>query len=302
MLKIPRITANYIRRGFNNFDDLDDNPLTVPDISLNFHYPDCVMFALLMEIKKPKNILDFGSYFGLLPILSEHLFKLYGNGQKFNWTLVDDCSYVKELAYFIKRQGNLSNTLLTNQHVETWKISNMPLHKSAMFEQHGEYCVPPTTPEEFYKFWAEFTNYYRLDNPSKSMFTNLELVPSECKFDLVMFDLAAENYDVNLEMWKTLTNNYINDDAIVVMDDVLPRHPKAMSLFLHILDTTEFSPVAFSAGKIAMMKKQHKEEFINKVNQAGLIAKSNAVSAQEYFNFFVNNTYKWGTYLNLKAN
>jgi hypothetical protein len=300
MLNIPRITNNYFAQGFKGVDYY--YALSEPDIGLNFHYPDCAMFALLMEIKNPKYILDLGSYFGMLPLLTEHLHKLYGESKKFDWTLIDNCSYVKELADCIKGYSNLTGTYLLDQHLETWKTKNVKPYKVDMFEQHGEYCMPPTTPDEFYKFWDKFSNHFQLDNPKKEMHTSFNSVPFSRKFDLVMFDLSAENFDENLEMWNTLTGQYVQDDAIIVMDDILPKHPKAMALFLYILDKTDFSPVAFSTNKIAMQRKDFHDKFIfTDTAKAGLVAKGES-SKETYFNFYVRHSYKWGNYLNLKAN
>lgn len=301
MLQIPRITDNYIIKGFRTLDYFS---LNEPDIGLNFHYPDCAFFTLLMEIKKPKHILDLGSYFGLLPILTEELYKLYGDGKKFHWTLIDNCSYVKELADFIRGDGTFSGIYLRDYHLKTWKIENMKLYKSAMFEKHGEYCVPPSTPAEFYGFWEKFTTYYKLDNPHKEMYTGFSSIPFQRKFDLVMFDLAAENFDENLDMWTILTEKYINDDAIIVMDDIIPRHPRAMSLFLYLMDKTDFSPVAFSTNKIAMMRKDFHDKFIfTDTLEAGLRAEGLPTRdvPQPYFNFYQHHSYKWGNYLNLRA-
>lgn len=298
MLQIPRITESYIQLGLKNLDQV---ALFKPDIGLNFHYPDCAFFALLMELKNPKHILDLGSYFGLLPILTEHLHSMYGEGKKFDWTLIDNCSYVKELADYIKGNGDFNGRFLNSKHLETWKVSNLTPWKKDMFELHGEYCVPPATPEEFYLFWEKFTSYYKMGNPKKEMYVSLNDIPSKKKFDLVMFDLAAEAYDNNLEMFNTLVNEHINEDAIIVMDDILPRHPRAMSMFYYIIDYTEFVPVAFSTNKIAIQRKQFKEEFIfNTTANSGLRAEGMAI--QPYFNFYFHKSYKWGDYLNLRAN
>lgn len=302
MLQIPKITDNFVWKGFKT---LDHGDLFEPDIALNFHYPDCAFFALLMEIKNPKYILDLGSYFGMLPILTEQLHTLYGDNKKFNWTLIDNCLYVKELAEFVKGTGEFSGRFLRQLHLDTWKLENIKPWKQAMFEISGEYCVPPSTPDEFVKFWEKFTEYYKLGNPYKEMYDSLESIPDQRKFDLVMFDLAADGFEENLEIFQNLVANYINEDAIIVMDDILPRHPRGFALFQWIIDNTDFSPVAFSTNKIAIQKKQFKDDFMfNKVVNGGYRADGSLTQAlpQKYFNFFIHKAYKWGEYLNLKAN
>jgi hypothetical protein len=303
MLQIPRITSKFISEGFNN--TIDQIALFEPDIALNFHYPDCVLFALLIELKNPKHILDLGSYFGMLPLLTEHLHALYGDNKKFNWTLVDNCSYVKELTNFIKGDVKFSGRFLKQFHVDTWNIKNVKPWKQQMFEIHGEYCVPPSTPEEFATFWEKFTSYYKIGNPYKEMYNSLTSIPSQRKFDLVMFDLAAESFEENLEIFQDLLDNYITDDAIIVMDDIYPKHPRGMALFQWIIDNTDFIPLAFSTNKIAIQQKQFKNEFMfTTVMNAGLRANGSFTHAipQEHFNFFFHKAYKWGDFLNLRAN
>ena len=304
MLQIPRITSNFISEGFNK--TLDHVALFKPDIALNFHYPDCVFFTLLMELKNPKHILDLGSYFGMLPILTEKLHSLYGENKKFNWTLIDNCSYVKELANFTKGTGELSGKFLKQFHLNSWKLANIMPFKQQMFEVHGEYCVPPTTPEEFFIFWEKFTTFYKIDNPPyREMYDSLKSIPDQRKFDLVLFDLAADGFEENQVIFQNLVDNYITDDAIIVMDDIYPKHPRGMALFQWIIDTTGFLPVAFSTNKVALIKKQFKDKFMfTTVMDAGLRANGSFTYAvpQEHFNFFFHTAYKWGDFLDLKAN
>ena len=303
MLQIPRITANYVWQGFNN--TIDQTALFKPDIALNFHYPDCAFFALLMELKNPKHILDLGSYFGLLPILTENLHTLYGEDKKFNWTLIDNCSYVKELADFTRGNGALSGKFLKQFHLNSWKLENINPEKQKMFEVHGGYCVPPSTPEEFTTFWEKFTSHYKIKNPYKEMYSGLKSIPDQRKFDLVMFDLASESFEENLEIFQDLVNNYMTDDAIIVMDDIYPKHPRGMALFQWIIDNTDFVPLAFSTNKIAIQQKQFKNEFMfTTVMNADLRANGSFTHdvPQKYFNFFFHNAYKWGDFLNLRAN
>lgn len=302
MLQVPRITSKFITEGFNN--TLDQVALFEPDIALNFHYPDCVFFALLLELKNPKHVLDLGSYFGMLPVLTEHLHALYGDNKKFNWTLVDNCTYVKELADFIRGNGTLSGRFLKEFQVNTWKVENIKPDKQQMFEIQGNYCVPPSTPEEFATFWEKFTTYYELGNPYKEMYDSLSSIPDKRKFDLVMFDLAAGS-EQNFEIFQNLINNHINDDAIIVMDDIYPKHPGGMALFQWIIDTTDFIPLAFSTNKIAIQRKQFKDKFMfTTVMDTGHRANGSFRQAitQPYFNFFFQKTYKWGDFLDLRAN
>ena len=71
-LLIPRLTKEYIRDGMKV---LNYYTFYEPEVVLNFNYPDVVLFALLAHVKKPKNILDLGSFFGLLPFAVEEIFR-----------------------------------------------------------------------------------------------------------------------------------------------------------------------------------------------------------------------------------
>ncbi len=301
MLQIPKITENYISQGFKT---IDQTALLEPNMGLNFFYPDCVMFALLLDIQNPTRVLDLGSYFGLLPILTEQLHKLYGTGKKFQWTLIDNCSYVKELSDFIKGQGPFTGAHLKNRHLETWKLENIKKEKQHFFESTDRYCIPPSTPEEFHIFWKKFTDHHKFDNPNKEMFTGFDTMPKDRKFELAMFDLSSENFDVNKRMFELLVNEYGSDDIIVVMDDISPQHPNSMALFNYILDTTDFLPLAFSTNKIAIQRKKFKDNFIFKrtveAGHHGLGSPTKDIP-QTYFNFFFRSAYKWGDYLNLGA-
>ena len=301
MLQIPKITERYISQGFKT---IDQKALLEPNIGLNFFYPDCVMFALLLDIQNPSRVLDLGSYFGLLPILSEQLHKLYGEGKKFQWTLIDNCSYVKELADFIQGRGPFTGIHLKNRHLETWKLENIEEEKQHFFKKTDQYCIPPYTPEEFHAFWKKFTEHFKLDNPNKEMYTGFDTMPADRKFELAMFDLASENFEVNKMMFETLVKDYASDDIIIVMDDISPQHPNSMALFNYILDTTDFLPLAFSTNKIAIQRKEFKEDFIfNKTAKAGHRGRGLPTKdvPQPYFNFFFRSAYKWGDYLNLGA-
>jgi hypothetical protein len=275
-----------------------------PDIALNFQFVDCALFALLMEAKNPTHILDVGSYFGMLPILSEQLHWMYGDQKKFNWTLVDDCSYVKEIANYFKGIGEFSGTNLRATHRDTFLVKNTKQWKQVMFEIHGDYCIPPVSPSEFNLFWDKFTNYYKLQRPSIEMHTALDSIPAGRKFDLVMFDLAAESYDTNLLMFQRLLE-IVSDDAIIVMDDLNPAHPKAMALFQYIIDTTDFSPLAFSNNKIAIQRKKYKQDFIfTTIVNAGLygVGEQMKVTEAPYYMFFRQYGYKWEDYIVVRPN
>ena len=122
------------------------------------------------------------------------------------------------------------------------------------------------------------------------------------KFDLVHFDLTAGAYELNKEVFEQLAANNLSDDGIIVFDDMTPRHPKMLLFFQYLITKTEFRPIAFSTGKIALMRRGHKQAFIDKALAAGLIDPDDERSY--YYAFLVEGhpDSDWGDFLNLRAN
>jgi hypothetical protein len=68
------------------------------------------------------------------------------------------------------------------------------------------------------------------------------------------------------------------------------------------LATSDFRPVAFSTGKIAMMRKKHKPGFIFSVDNAGL--RQVIHTRDSYFSFALagGEETDWGDFLDLRTN
>jgi hypothetical protein len=297
-LVIPRLTREYIRDGFKT---LDWHSLYAPDLVLNFHYPDVALFALLAHIKQPKHILDLGSFFGMLPFIVEEIYRSSGSTKQFNWTLVDTCLYTKELAEAIKNRSPISTRYLSQVHFDAWRQENVLPWKERWFQKSGDYFLPPSNPFEFGIFWYKFSSHYNIPNPYIKMFETIEEVQDR-KFDLVHFDLTAGASELNKNMFNYIAEHKLNDDGIIVFDDMRPQHPKMLVFFQYILATSDFRPVAFSTGKIAMMRKQHKPGFIFNMEQAGL--KQLNHTRDSYFSFAMagGEETDWGDFLDLRAN
>lgn len=299
-LAIPRLTEEYVRDGYKSFDWYT---FYNPDIVLNFHWPDAVLFTLLAHVKKPKHILDLGSYFGILPFVVEEISRINNCPESFDWTLIDSCLYTKELASVVKGEIALTLRYLNNYHLNTWHVDNVPSWKeNTLFKRVGDYYLPPSTPLEFENFWTALSTHYKVSQPSMTMFESIEEV-QDIKFDLVHFDLAAGNYQVNKAMFNLISVHKLNDDGIIVFDDMRPQHPNMLLLFQYILETSDFRPIAFSTGKIAMMRKKYKAEFILNVENAGL-KEIDRRKRDNYYSFAVSDgeDAKWGDFLDLRAN
>lgn len=297
-LVIPRLTEEYIRDGFKT---LDWHAFYKPDTVLNFHYPDVVLFSLLAHVKKPKHILDLGSFFGMLPFIVEEIFRSSGSNEQFNWTLVDTCLYTKEFAEAIKNNTPISARYLNQKHFNAWRQENVLPWKEAFFNKSGDYFLPPSNPMEFRAYWHRLSSSYNVPMPPMVMFESIEEV-NDTKFDLVHFDLTAGASELNKRMFNHIAEHKLNDDGIIVFDDMRPQHPKMLLFFQYILATTDFRPVAFSTGKIAMMRKKYKPEFIFKVDNEGLREVNH--TRDNYFSFALagGEETDWGDFLDLRAN
>ena len=300
-LVIPRLTEEYIRDGLKS---LDWYTLYAPDVVLNFHWPDAVLFTLLAHVKKPKHILDLGSYFGILPFVVEEISRINNCPESFDWTLIDSCLFTKELAAVVKGEITLSSHYLNNYHLNTWHCrgTGQSWKENVLFKRIGNYYLPPSTPLEFENYWSSLATHYKIPKPSMRMFESIEEV-QDTKFDLVHFDLAAGDYQVNKEMFNLISVHKLNNGGIIVFDDMRPQHPNMLLLFQYILATSDFRPIAFSTGKIAMMRKKYKAEFILNVENAGL-REINLQYRDNYYSFAVNGgrDTEWGDFLDLRAN
>lgn len=297
-LRIPRLTREYIRDGFKT---LNWHSFYEPDLVLNFHYPDVVLFALLAHVKQPKHILDLGSFFGMLPFIVEEIYRSSDSTKQFNWTLVDTCLYTKEFAEAITNNTPISARYLNQTHFDAWRCENVLPWKEVMFKRFGDYFVPPSTPSEFDTFWYRFALHHKIPKPFMTMFETIEQV-KDTKFDLVHFDLTAGASELNKNMFNHLITHNLSDDGIIVFDDMRPQHPKMLVFFQYILATSDFRPVAFSTGKIAMMRKQYKAEFIFKADNEGLREVKH--TRDDYFSFQLagGEETDWGDFLDLRAN
>jgi hypothetical protein len=242
-----------------------------------------------------------------MPFTIEEIFRSADCQGNFNWTLVDNCLYTKELAESIRNSTSLSNRWLSQRHLDEWHEDNIsPRKKERLFlEKVGQYHLPPSNLTEFEAYWFRLAIFHRIPKPNMVMFESLQEVKDK-KFDLVHFDLAAGAYEVNRDTFEYLINNSLSDDGIVVFDDMTPKHPNMLILLQSILTTTSFRPIAFSTGKIAMMRKQYKNSFIDAAYKAGLMEDLNKVSTlpDEYYSFqrCGGSESNWGDFLDIRAN
>ena len=107
---------------------------------------------------------------------------------------------------------------------------------------------------------------------------------------------------LNKSMFEHVIKHNLNDDGIIVFDDIRPQHPKMLLFFQYILATSDFRPVAFSTGKIAMMRKQHKPLFMFNVEKAGLKEVRHTRDDYFSFQFLGGEETDWGDFMDLRTN
>ena len=88
-----------------------------------------------------------------------------------------------------------------------------------------------------------------------------------------------------------------NKKKIIVLDDITPKHPNMMALFEYIMKEFNYSPVAFSPGKIAVIHPEQKESFLLLVKNHIIIESLKVNGANHSCSF--NSNPIWGTYLQL---
>lgn len=299
ILQIPKITSSFFKDGFNalNYNALFE-PTRILGSGSDQIYLDSVLVTLLSYAKQSKKVLDLGSYFGMLPFIVEDLHRRGNMKFDIDWVLVDNCMYVKELYNDLKGIASLSGDFLSYSHLAGWDKDSMPGNTRKLFDVHNNSCLPPINAEQFQIYWKKLAaDYLNVECPNMTMYEDLSLLKGQ-KFDFVIFDLVAGMFKNSVKLFDEL-QDYLTDDAIVIIDDVLPRHPETMAFFHYILKTYNYAPIAFSLGKIAIMKPEHKEKFLTEAEHYIAIHELNLNSPDFYCYYRVNEI--WGPYLQLKT-
>lgn len=299
ILQIPKLNSSFFKNGFDKLHyHAMFNPTRILGTSNDQIYLDSVLVTLLSYAKQSKKILDLGSYFGMLPFIVEDLHRLGNVNFKIDWTLVDNCTYVKELHQYIIGQASLSGNFMSVAHSNEWNKSKIVLPTQKLFDSYGDSCLPPINAEQFQLYWQKLaSDYLDVTCPSMTMYEDLSLLEGQ-KFDFVVFDLSAGRFKNSVDMFGIL-QNHVTDDAIIVIDDITPSHPETMAFFQHVMKTYNYAPVAFSPGKIAVMHTEQKAEFLLKAESKITINEMNFDSTSFYCYYKDNEV--WGPYLQLRT-
>ncbi len=259
-------------------------------------YLENVAFAQLVHIFQPKNFLDLGCYCGALPLMVEDLLEL-GRSEQFgqtNWYLVDNFSLLREIDWFNK-----------NFDPSNYKVSTPVLdycHQLRNTQSHGilkNFAVPvdPTLLEEVVRGVA---GHFNAPYPNiKSISTDLDQLEG-LKFDMVSFDISAENYSVNLNTLRLLVEKYLSPNATVVLDDVAPEHPGQLFLLLEAVDQLGLTIMA-AAGKRTVLTNasiQDKNQIVQRLHNT----RCHAEYDNKNFWWWLQRIEKYGSVLKMLPN
>jgi hypothetical protein len=299
ILQIPKLTNSFFKNGF---DALSYNALFEPTRVLGSStdqiYLDTVLVTLLSYAKQSKKVLDLGSYFGMLPFIVEDFHRRSNAKFDIEWTLVDNCMYVKELYQYIKGTAPLSGDFMSFAHAAEWSTDKIPRATRELFDSHADSCLPPINAEQFQLYWKKLAaDYLNVECPNMTMYEDIALLEGQ-KFDFAIFDLSAGLFENSVKLFNDL-QNYVTDDAIILIDDISPSHPETMALFQHIMKTYNYAPVAFSPGKIAVMHPEHKEKFLLQAENYIVINELTIPNLAFSCQYKVNEV--WGPYIQLKT-
>lgn len=256
---------------------LDDlfNPVRIISDSGKSIISDHILYLFLINFRDTKNILDLGCFFGLTPfIVNDIAHSVNLNLDDIRWNLVDNQSFTKTLKEIIVNNG--PNHQFRQWQIQSWLKSKM---------------IPETSAEELKIFWQNLSKNRNIPHPniefSESIENNLNI------FDIILFDLNASDFESNHKIFLEILEKNMNDDTILILDDVKPMHPQQMALYQEIVTKHNFSPIAFSLTKVALVSKKSKTKIIQQIKFSIHVNKPDnswrtSISRKDWFHFEFN--------------
>lgn len=244
--------VRYSGNGYPHYDNsFRNSPALQLNESLNASFLDTVLTTQLIHAIQANNVLDFGCYLGALPLFVEDLLTsgLSEHSLKSAWTLIDNFAFLKDLNYTLTDPSHKPYYFNTFDSKSIWQ--NLSADKKEIL------VSPPTNPAELFNMLARMAN---ANNAPLPKFKNGYTAIDDCNdtFDFISYDLSAGHF--NFDILSKCVYNKLNDKGIIILDDVKPAHPQQMAVFHHALNQLPIYPVAFSKGKVALMKVNSLEE------------------------------------------
>lgn len=245
-------TSRYNGQGYPHYDNsFRTSPALQLNESLNASFFDTVLITQLIHAIQANNVLDFGCYLGALPLFVEDLLTVSSSDHslKSQWTLIDNFAFLKDLSLTLTDPNHKPYYFNTFDSKSIWK--NLSADKKDIL------ISPPTNPAELFNMLVRISNAKNAPLPK---FKNGYISINDCNdtFDFISYDLSAGHF--NFDILSNCVYNKLNDKGIIVLDDVKPAHPQQMAVFHHALNQLPIYPVAFSRGKVALIKASSLEE------------------------------------------
>jgi hypothetical protein len=296
------IEAKYLR--------YDPVSLKHPPLQLGGHfqhtYLDNVAIAQIVHLFQPRNFLDFGCFLGGLPMMVEDLLELAGSDMqnKTQWYLFDNFSFLKEIVAIDQNYEEWSKTKEAFLSKNTWKQHAGHLRSTESKGLLKSFPIPadPQALEDFLKTLASKCN---------APYSNIKLIADDIiaidgiKFDIILFDLSADQYLQNRQILEYLLQNNLTDGGILAMDDVECVHPEQLLLFLDAVTELDLSLIATAGNKVFLQKtsyhasKQDRNKWIEQIyNQRA----HNENNGTDFFFYCYKDTGKHGHMLKMLPN
>lgn len=207
--------------------------------SNSWAYLDNVLIAQLIHASGAKRVLDFGCYLGMMPLLVEDIL-ITSNSDAVNgleWTLIDNFMFTKAAKDDLALPTRFSK--FWNEFVE-------------MFPWAEGLALPPVTNIELLEMLTAMNDQVAAPMPNLKIFPKIDYQTE--KFDLISFDLSANDFDANMTAFKKATA-LLNEGGLIVLDDVKPLHPSQLALFVYaIVNNFNLHPFAFGRNKVVLLK------------------------------------------------
>lgn len=207
--------------------------------SNSWAYLDNVLIAQLIHASGSKRILDFGCYLGIMPLLVEDILRTSNSNaaDDLKWTLVDNFMFTKAAKNDLAFPTRISK--FWNEFVE-------------MFPWAEGLPIPPVNEVELLEFLTAINNQFGAPTVGLKIFSSIQTQTEQ--FDLISFDLSADNFDDNIIAFKEAIA-LLKDGGLIVMDDVKPLHPSQLAIFVYaITNNLDLHPFAFGRNKVVLLK------------------------------------------------
>ena len=205
---------------------------------------------------------------------------------KTQWYLFDNFSFLKEIVWI---DENFEEWMKTKEaHLKTWRYhaSHLRDHKSTGLLKN----LPiPTNPQALRDFLKLLTAKCSAPCPDiRSIDDDLGALDDK-KFDMISFDLSADQYLQNRKMLRHLVEKNLAAGGIIALDDVAAVHQGQLLLFLDAVTEMDLAPVAVAGDKVFLQKnswhasKQDRNAWLTQIYRKRAFSENDGTNFWFYF-------------------